>query len=63
MVAKYGGKRIFGWFMFVCAVATVLMPVAARASPILLMFLRAVAGAGEVCEIILCLSKILLTQY
>ena len=47
LAAKFGGKHIFGWFMLVCAVATLFMPLAARTSYIFLIILRIVAGLGQ----------------
>ncbi|XP_053379219.1 sialin-like [Mercenaria mercenaria] len=42
--AKYGGKLLYGWSMFVCAIATLLTPLAARTSVGLLIVVRAIAG-------------------
>ncbi|KAL4231338.1 hypothetical protein ACF0H5_008917 [Mactra antiquata] len=44
LAGKYGGKQVFGWSMFLCAVATLLTPWAAQTSITLLMILRVIAG-------------------
>ena len=41
---RYGGKRVYGYFMLVCAIVTLLMPVSARADYKLLMVMRIIAG-------------------
>ncbi|CAL1540359.1 unnamed protein product [Lymnaea stagnalis] len=41
---RFGGKHVFGWFMFVCAVVTLLMPVAARLHYVALIVTRIIAG-------------------
>ncbi|KAK3095969.1 hypothetical protein FSP39_021470, partial [Pinctada imbricata] len=41
---RFGGKRVFGWFMFVCALATIFTPLAARAHVYFLITLRFLAG-------------------
>ncbi|XP_053378553.1 sialin-like [Mercenaria mercenaria] len=41
---KYGGKLLYGWSMFLCATATLLTPLAARTSVVLLIVMRAIAG-------------------
>ena len=46
--ARFGGKHVFGWFMLLCAVATLLSPVAARVSYVFLIVLRIIAGIGQV---------------
>ncbi len=48
MAERYGGKRVFGWCMLVCAIATLLTPVGARLSPYLLITLRIIKGLGQV---------------
>ena len=45
--AKFGGKHVFGWFMLLCSVATLFMPLAARTSYVILIVLRIVAGIGQ----------------
>ena len=50
---RFGGKRVFGWFMFLTAVATLLTPVGARVSPYFLIVLRAVKGIGEASILIM----------
>ncbi|KAK0055306.1 sialin-like isoform X2 [Biomphalaria pfeifferi] len=44
---RFGGKHVFGWSMFVCAVVTLLMPVAARWSYIALIVTRIIAGTCQ----------------
>ena len=41
-------KRVFGYFMLVTAIATLLTPVGARGSPYILVTLRIIKGLGEV---------------
>ena len=48
LAARFGGKHVFGWFMLLCAVATLFMPLAARVSYIFLIVLRILAGIGQV---------------
>lgn len=60
IAAKFGGKRVFGWCMFTCALSTLLMPVAARVSPIFLMVLRFIAGLGQVGFLATTIDKIIL---
>ena len=48
LAAKYGGKRVYGYFMFMASIATLLMPVAARLHYGLLILLRVICGIGEV---------------
>ncbi len=45
---RFGGKRIFGYFMLMTAIATLLTPIGARGSPYLLITLRIIKGLGEV---------------
>ena len=45
---RYGGKRVFGYFMLMTAIATLLTPVGARGSPYILVTLRIFKGLGEV---------------
>ena len=48
LAEKIGGRGVFGWFMLLCAVATLLTPVGAEASPYVLVFLRIVKGICQV---------------
>ena len=48
LAARFGGKHVFGWFMLLCAVSTLFMPLAARVSYIFLIVLRILAGIGQV---------------
>ena len=48
MAERWGGRHVLGWAMFITAVATILTPVGATVSPILLIVLRVVKGLGEV---------------
>ncbi|XP_053390940.1 sialin-like [Mercenaria mercenaria] len=41
---RYGGKQLYGWSMFVCAVATLLTPLAARTSVVVLIVIRVFTG-------------------
>lgn len=50
MASRFGGKRVFGYFMLVCALATLLMPVGARIDYRLLLALRIIAGLCQVSE-------------
>nr|KAG5687655.1 hypothetical protein BaRGS_027547 [Batillaria attramentaria] len=45
--ARFGGKRVYGWFMCSCAICTLLMPVAARTDYRFLLTLRFLAGVGQ----------------
>lgn len=45
---RFGGKRIYGWFMLVCAISTLLMPLAARTSVAFLIVLRVICGMCQV---------------
>lgn len=58
LASKYGGKKLYGWSMFVCAVATLLTPLAARTSVVMLIVMRAIAG---VCQgvVIPCMQTLL----
>lgn len=47
LAGKYGGKHVFGWSMLLCAIATLLTPLAARTSVALLMVLRVIAGLAQ----------------
>ncbi|KAK3593079.1 hypothetical protein CHS0354_038105 [Potamilus streckersoni] len=47
LASHYGGKRVFGWFVFVCSVATLLTPFAARTDLKLLIAVRVIAGIGQ----------------
>lgn len=47
LAGRFGGKRIFAWFMFLCVVATLLTPVAARLHYGFLIALRILAGIGQ----------------
>lgn len=44
---RFGGKRVYGWSMFVCAAVTLLMPVAARWHYVALIVTRIIAGACQ----------------
>ncbi|KAK3765989.1 hypothetical protein RRG08_002232 [Elysia crispata] len=44
LAARYGGKRVYGYFMLMCAIVTLLMPVSARTDYKLLMVMRLIAG-------------------
>ncbi|XP_045161342.2 sialin-like [Mercenaria mercenaria] len=44
LAGRYGGKQLFGWSMFVCAVATLFTPLAARTSVVLLIVIRVFTG-------------------
>ena len=46
---RFGGKRVFALFMSLATIATLLSPVAARASDAALIFMRILVGAGTVC--------------
>lgn len=46
---RFGGKRIYGTAMAISGVATLLMPVFARTSVILVYVLRVVVGVATVC--------------
>lgn len=48
LASKYGGKKLYGWCMFVCAMATLLTPLAARTSVVMLIVMRAIAGVCQV---------------
>ncbi|XP_045163989.2 sialin-like [Mercenaria mercenaria] len=58
LAGRYGGKHLYGWSMFVCAVATLLTPLAARTNVALLIVMRAVAG---ICQgvVIPCMQTLL----
>jgi ACS family sodium-dependent inorganic phosphate cotransporter-like MFS transporter 5 len=45
---RYGGKQVFGVTMFIASACTLLMPVCARASVILVYVLRIVLGLATV---------------
>lgn len=47
----YGGKRVFGISMAVAAVATILLPVCARTSVVLVYVLRVIVGLATVCKL------------
>ena len=47
LAPRFGGKRLFGWSLLLCAVATLLMPLASRVSYIYLVLLRIVVGMGQ----------------
>jgi MFS transporter, ACS family, solute carrier family 17 (sodium-dependent inorganic phosphate cotransporter), member 5 len=44
MSHRFGGTKVFGWSMLICAVATVFMPIGARIHYGVLMALRIIAG-------------------
>ncbi|XP_053403523.1 sialin-like [Mercenaria mercenaria] len=44
LAGRYGGKKLCGWSMFACAVATLLTPLAARTSAGVLICIRVVTG-------------------
>lgn len=48
LAQRFGGKRIFGGFMLMTAIATLLTPVGAEASVYVLIILRFIKGLGEV---------------
>ena len=48
LATRFGGKRVFGWSMFITAIATLLCPIAAKFHYILLLVFRFIAGLGEV---------------
>ena len=48
LAERFGGKMVFGWFMALAGVATLLTPVGASLSPYLLIVLRVLKGIGEV---------------
>lgn len=52
LAGRYGGKHVFGWSMLVCALATLLTPLAAQTSVPLLMIVRAIAGLGQVRRLV-----------
>ena len=45
---KYGGKWVYGIGMLICAIMTVLTPIAARTSYYLLVAARVIEGLGQV---------------
>ena len=45
---RFGGKRVFGYFMLMTAIATLFTPIGARGSPYILVTLRIIKGLGEV---------------
>ncbi|XP_053389175.1 sialin-like [Mercenaria mercenaria] len=45
---RYGGKHLFGWSMFVCAVATLFTPLAARTSVVVLIVIRVLTGLCQI---------------
>lgn len=47
LAERFGGKHIFGWNMVVAAVATLLYPVGAHGSYIILILLRIITGLCE----------------
>ncbi|ELU10872.1 hypothetical protein CAPTEDRAFT_113983 [Capitella teleta] len=47
LAERFGGKAVFGWFMLMTAVATLLTPIGARTSPWFLVALRIIQGLGE----------------
>ena len=47
LASRFGGKQLFGWSLLLCAVATLLMPLAARSSYIFLIILRFIVGLGQ----------------
>ncbi|XP_053390744.1 sialin-like [Mercenaria mercenaria] len=48
LAGRYGGKQLYGWSMFVCAVATLFTPLAARTSVVLLIVIRVLIGLCQV---------------
>lgn len=48
LAEQYGGKRIFGWGIFVTALFTILSPPAARMGEGYFIFIRILEGLGEV---------------
>ena len=51
LAMKIGGKRVFGWSMFITTIATVLTPIAAKTHYIFLMVLRIIIGMASVSDI------------
>lgn len=47
LAERFGGKAVYGWFMLMTAVATLLTPIGARTSPWFLVALRVIEGLGE----------------
>jgi len=47
LAQRFGGKRVFGYFMLLASVATILSPLGARYSPYILITLRVVNGLGQ----------------
>ncbi|XP_064631101.1 sialin-like [Lineus longissimus] len=47
LASRFGGKRVFGWCMFGCALANLLTPVGARTHVVFLMVLRVIGGLGQ----------------
>lgn len=47
LAEQFGGRHVFGWSMVIAAVATLLCPIAASNSFILLIILRIIIGLGE----------------
>ncbi|KAK7110181.1 hypothetical protein V1264_014101 [Littorina saxatilis] len=45
--ARFGGKRVYGFFMFGCSICTLFMPLAARVDYRFLLALRFLAGVGQ----------------
>ena len=56
---KYGGKMVFGCGILITSVLTLLTPIVARTSYILLIALRVAEGIGEVSNLFFgnCLGK------
>lgn len=44
---RFGGKRVFGYFMLLAAIATLFSSLSARVSPYLLLFMRIINGVGQ----------------
>ena len=49
LASRYGGKHVFGTAILLTVVATILVPVAARAHVVLLVALRVIMGLACVC--------------
>ena len=48
LASRFGGKHVHGLGMLITAIATLLVPVAARTNPILVIMLRIIMGLGTV---------------
>lgn len=52
VATKFGGKRVFGWSMFVATVLTFLTPIAAQTSYIFIIVIRLLMGVVSVRRLV-----------